>query len=435
MRRVWVIVKREFMYNLRRPSFLFAAFGTPFIVVGLWVLIFAVIDIQSDTGTEDLTFGYVDNAGVIVDESPTTLPVDEEAPEDSRLFTFNAFADAESARAALDAEEIEAYFLISQSYLQDGSVERYGVEDVPDSANDVFRRFLIANLRQEIDTELVSGLSARLNQPVDEMDVFLLDSGRELQEDSLPILLLLPIFFAVIFFMSVQTTSTFLMNGLVEEKKNRIVEIIITTITPMQLLLGKIIGLGLLGMLQVSIWAGVVLAAFLLGPQLEFLSILEGTEIPIDIIALAVVYFVLGYFSIAGMLAVVGVLAGTEQQGNQYGAFFTLPGYLIPLLVLTTFITDSNGTLPTVLSLIPITAPVSMIIRVGYAAVPVWQIALSMGLLLLTTLLAAWISARLFRWGLLMYGKQFSVRDLIRVITSNQQPEVTGALVTPAKEA
>ncbi|PJF20462.1 MAG: hypothetical protein CUN56_16055 [Phototrophicales bacterium] len=110
------------------------------------------------------------------------------------------------------------------------------------------------------------------------------------------------------------------------------------------------------------------------------------------------------------------MLASSEQQSNQYAALVNLPGYLIPLFLLTEFIRDSNSTLSTVLSLIPITAPVSMTIRVGLGAVPLWQIALGVLLLLLTIFVATWGSSKVFRWGLLLYGKKITPREIIQVI-------------------
>ncbi|GAB4320934.1 MAG: hypothetical protein Kow00117_10280 [Phototrophicales bacterium] len=420
MSKILLIARREYLYNLKRPAFLFAAFGTPVIILSLWLLVFLVLAPQDEP---DITeFGYVDLADII---SP-----DLSLPQ-TISYTFIPFADEASAMRALEAETIGAYFVIPPGYadfdalaaaqenrasldeVEFGKVQMVSYGDEPDDLIRVFNQFLVWHSSHQFGIDGMVG--ERISDPA-EMIVELKDTGRELSLDALPVLFLLPMFLAVIFWIATQTTSGFLMNGLVEEKKNRIMEIIITTITPMQLLMGKIIGLGLLGLTQMAVWIGLVFVFLILGPQFESLAFLESIPLPFDVILVGIVYFALGYFLSGSILSAIGVLASSEQQSNQYAALVNLPGYLIPLFLLTEFIRDSNSTLSTVLSLIPITAPVSMTIRVGLGAVPLWQIALGVLLLLLTIFVATWGSSKVFRWGLLLYGKKITPREIIQVI-------------------
>jgi len=418
------IAQREYLYNLRRPAYLFSAFGTPLIILGLWGLIFAFFP-DGSSETDFSRLGVVDNNPQITIDAATmiTLPADEDGEAES--YTLIPFESAEAAQNALDAfdadpespDGIAAYFIISQNYRSDGRIEVISYEELPfGGPRAAFDQFLLGQLTEDISVELPVD---RLTDPVDELTVLALDSDRETTEASLPVIVLIPLFFAITFWIALQTTGSFMVNGLVQERSNRIVEIIVTTVSPLQIMLGKIIGLGLLGLTQITMWGGLVLVFLLVAPQFEFFSILDGVSLPIDLFVIGFVFFIFGYFFFASLLAAVGVLASTEQQGNQYTVFVTMPGYFLVIFSIAPFIEDPGGTFPLVLSMLPITSPMAMIIRVGFSSVPLWQIGLSLGILLVSTVIVAWAGAKIFRWGLLMYGKKITPRDLISVIFGN----------------
>jgi ABC-2 type transport system permease protein len=226
-----------------------------------------------------------------------------------------------------------------------------------------------------------------------------------------------------VFIMASQTTSGFLMSGVVEEKGNRMMEILITSITPMQLLMGKVIGLGLLGLTQFGVWVIVGVTALSLGQNLEFL---QGVNLPLDLIVIALTYFLIQYLMLAALFGSIGAVAGSEEESRQYvGVLSTL--FFIPFFFITAFIQDSNGTLPTVFSMIPFTAPQSMLMRIGFGAPPLWEILLSLAILLVTALFTIWAAARVFRWSLLMYGKRISLRELWYVIRRDSEIGTTMA--------
>ncbi len=413
MSKLWLVIRREYLYNIRRKSFLWGAFGTPLFIVAMWGAIILLTGNDSTTTSDLNQLGYVDNAGIIMTD---TLP--------DSIFTFIRYADEEEAQAALTAEQIDAYYVIAADYMASGAVQRYANGDAPDGANFDLRLLLITNLSAGLETPFPA---ERLLNPSPDFRIQMQDTGREMASTGLVVLLMLPLFFAIMFSIAGQTTGSFLMNGLSQEKTNRIMEILVTTITPMQMLLGKVIGLGLLGLTQVTIWVVAVVGILTLGPQIESLAFLDGISVPPDLIFYGIIYFILGYFFNGSILAAIGVVAGSEQQSNQYAAIVNLTGYLIPIFLLTSFIQDSNGVIPVILSIVPITAPLSMIVRVGLGAVPAWQLVASIGLLTISTVIVAWASAKVFRWGLLMYGKKFSLRDLSGVILGNREMGVTKA--------
>jgi ABC-2 type transport system permease protein len=347
-------------------------------------------------------------------------------------FSLVPFADETAARASLDAGEIEVYFVLPEDYTSFGAISIYTYRDLPSDFERDLRRLIVGNISAQAGLEMPI---ERILTPVNDMEATILDSGRTLNTAGFVFTFLAPFFFSILFWIAMQSTGNFLMNGLVEEKKNRIIEVLVTSVTPGQLLLGKILGLGGLGLTQVGVWLGLAFFALTLGPQIEFLQGLGNIQLPSELIITGLVFFSLGYIFNASLLATVGVLAGNEQQSNQYSALIMLPGYLAPIILFIEFVNDANGSIPTLLSMIPISAPLSMVMRMGYGAVPIEQLALSLGILIISTIIVSWISGRLFRWGLLLYGKKLNLRELLRVVTSRNVTYATSATLSETKGA
>ncbi|MFN8449432.1 MAG: ABC transporter permease [Anaerolineae bacterium] len=394
MSRTWLIIKHEYLTNVRRRSFLIGAFVVPLISIVLIGVVFGLVINNETDVTRVGTVGYVDLSGVL-------------AQQIDKPDYFRTYDTEEAARAALEAGEIGAYAVVDPNYMNNGEVRAYSNTGLPAALGDVFDTYLRANLSSGLDPVIAN----RLKDPV-ETSIKTLDNGRVIKDSAIAGLFILPIIFVMVFMIASQTTSGYLMSGVVEEKTNRIMEILVTTVTPFQLMFGKIIGLGLLGLTQLAIWIIAAYITLALGHNTSFLS---GITIPPDLLVVGVIYFLLGYFLLACVMAVIGVVIGSEQESRQYAGIFGIV-LAIPFFLITSFITDPNGGVVVFLTLFPFTSPVSMIMRMGFSAVPAWQLIASIGLLLLTSLLMAWASARIFRWALLLYGKRPGVRELIRVI-------------------
>lgn len=400
MRKVLLVARREYTFNLRRPAFLFAAFGAPLISVLAMVIVVAVIT-SSEATIDDLgQIGYVDQAGVLAEA------IDE--PE-----TFRAYTDAETAAAALAAGELGAYFVVPETYLASGDVQLYTNLRIPEDLYDVFDDFLIANLSQRVTDPV---LLDRILDPV-EMTATVQDSGRQVSEDSILGLIFVPMIFALVFYLAMQTTSSYLMSSVVEEKTTRMMEILVTSIKPLEMLMGKITGLGLLGLTQLAVWLAAGVLLLQVGQGADFLT---GVTLPLDLILISLVYFFLSYFLYASLMAGIGVVFGSEQESRQFAAIFTILA-VAPFFFVASLFTDPDGTVMTALTLIPFTAPVTVIMRLSLTTIPTWQMAASLGLLLLTTAFLMWASARVFRWALLMYGKRPTPRELWRVVRGRNE--------------
>lgn len=405
MQKAWLVAKHEYLHNVKKRSFLFGAFGVPILIVAL-VVIVGAIAVDSETNVEQVgTVGYVDNAGILSEA------VDQ--PDD-----YRPYASADEARAALDEGEIGAYFVVAADYLETGNVQLISRSGAPEALTDQFDAFLVANIGRDLSPDLLD----RLKDPVD-MSVETLDNGRVVRDSAIVALFLIPFIFVFVFVMATQISSSYLMSGVVEEKSNRIMEILITSVTPFQLLLGKIIGLGALGLTQLMIW---IVGAFLVMALGQNLSFLSGVTIPTDLVIIAIIYFLLDYFFFGSIMAGIGAVVGSEQESRQIAGFLSFLS-VIPFFFLVTFITDPNGAAPTILTLFPLTSPTAVMLRLGFGSIPTWQLVASIALLLLTTIFSVWASAKIFRWALLMYGKRPNLREILRAL---RRPTAMGTSAT-----
>jgi ABC-2 type transport system permease protein len=414
MNKTWLVAKREYLYNIKRKEFLFAAFGLPLFIVVILLVVFALID--SSEGTLDGVgkVGYVDLSQQQVLSRAVNKP-------DS----FVPFKTEAEVQQALVDKSIGAYFVVVPDYMLSGRVQLASAKSAPDALKGAISSYLLANLAAQVQTSLPF---ERLQDPVT-MTVHIQDTGRTLEESAIYGLFITPVLFSIVFMMASQITSSYLMTGVVEEKTSRIMEILVTSVTPMQLLLGKLIGLGALGLTQLAVWGVAALALFTFGHSIPFLS---GVVLPSDLIVIGVIYFFLGYFLFASIMAGIGAISGSDEESRQYAGIISIV-LAIPFFAIVTFLTDPNGTIPVLLTLIPFTAPLTVILRESFGSVPAAELIASIIILLLTSAAITAFSARVFRWGLLMYGKRLTPRELWRVFRASSKHE-TGA-TRPTQEA
>jgi len=407
MKKMWLVARREYLYNLKRPSFLFAVFGVPIFTFIVWGVVFLVMSNSENNVGTNSKFGYVDLSGVLA--NPIT-PQDK--PEQ-----FVPYAGETAARADLNSKTIAAYFVLPKNYLNTGEVQSYSYDSVSETLKDDFAAFLLTNLSRGLEGKFPL---ERIQDPVT-LTIHPVDSGRSLTEANLPALIFIPLIFSFVFLMSSNVTSGFLMGGIVEERANRIMEILITSVTPMQMLMGKIIGLGALGLTQLLIWGGAGALLMRVGQRFPFLN---GISFPVDMMVVFVIFFLVSYFLLASLMAGIGAVVGSEQESRQFASILSLI-LVIPFFFLTTFINDPNSPLALALTFIPFTAPMTILLRMGFGNVPIWQLVISLAILILSSFFVIWASARVFRWGLLLYGKRIGIREILRVIWSSPEMGVS----------
>lgn len=407
MKKTLLVARQELLVNIRRPGFIIMTLLFP--ALGLLGLIAASF-FGGEVGTffesqftskQDLT-GYVDHSGLISADLPQYAG------------KFKPYANEAAAREALMAEEIDSYFVLEADYLETGKVVVYGLGGgfstfaAADSGSisDLLVDSLLAGKVDELT-------QARVVDPMDVEPVTLNEKGEVSTESPFSWLadFVVPYIFSVLFVITIFTSSGFLLQGVSEEKEGRIMEILLSSISPTQLLAGKILGLGALGLIQVLFWIGAGMA--LLTAAATILTMIGVIKLSLSTVGLGVAYFILGYLLFATLMAVAGSMGTTQRESQQIAGIFSITA-AVPWMTMGIIFANPNSAIAVALSYFPLTAPVMMLLRLGITNVPAGQIAISMTLLAASIALSLWAGAKVFRVGLLMYGKRPSLKDLGR---------------------
>jgi len=279
------------------------------------------------------------------------------------------------------------------------------LEDLENVLTDIVMRRRLA--REGVDTERVASLTTPVRL---EMSQITAKGGVE-KKDFLTEWAVVFVF-VMILYASLLTWGITISRGILEEKSSRVIEVLLSSVRPRQLLFGKVIGIGLAGLTQFAVWSLAGIALTGMGGAMA-LSALSSVDIPPVVWLYFVGFFLLGFLLYASIFTVVGSICSNEQDAQQLQGIVTLP-MIIPILTLMLIIQNPNGPIAVALSFIPLFTPMIMMARVVIVAPPLWQVLLSLALLAASIHLAISFSARVFRVGILMYGKRPSLREVIR---------------------
>ncbi len=408
MNKTLLVIRNEILTAIRSKSFLFIAFALPLIGV---LVFFAVSLLKGDGvagsgGSSDASElqveGYVDESGLIQAIHP-------DVPEGILL----AYSDEASARQALNAGEISAYYVVPADYMESGDLIYINPDYRITSSTGqswVMRRTIFANLLGN-DAERLE----RASCPMDvEVNALTPDTGRD---ENNPLTFYIPYGTMMIFYMVIIMSASLLLNSVNNEKRNRVIEILLLSVTPRQLLTGKIVGLGILGLIQTAIWVGT--GYTLLRISGRTFSLPPGFQLPPSILLWGIVFFLLAYAVYASLMAGLGALVPNLKEASQSVILIIWP-LLIPMFFVAVLVENPNATLPTVLSIFPLTAPLAMMTRLAAGGVPWWQPLLSAVLLLVTAVVIVRSVARMFRAQTLLSGQPLSVRRFLSALLSSQ---------------
>lgn len=218
----------------------------------------------------------------------------------------------------------------------------------------------------------------------------------------------------MIIYITILLYGVAVMRGVIEEKQSRIVEVLLSSVRPFQLMLGKLVGIGLVGLTQYAVWtiSALLISTFAAAPAFA-MGAFKFPSIPFSLLFFFVLYFLLGYFLFATLYAAVGALVSSEEDGQQMQLPVTML-IVIPMVFSSAILRNPNSTLSMVLSMIPFFSPVLMFMRICLQQPPAWQIIVSIVLLLGTILGAVWLAAKIYRIGILMYGKRPTLPEIAR---------------------
>lgn len=433
LHKVRTIATFEFLTAVKRPGYLIATFGMPLFVAayGAIVAIPAYFAAQKDKA--DALFGVVDQAAVLALEGDVAAPtiqlsddlrqtlesMGQGAALDRALgdsnFVFRSFRTESDARGALQADRIKGYFVLARDYMDSGRVDIYSPETVSLTRSD--SRTAFANLVRQ---HLVRGrvderLGKRLVSPVHDPRRFsvartgeVTDGGRAASAVRLAV----PLVFIVLFLMSVLMTAGYLMQGTATEKENKVVEVLLASANPDEILAGKLLGLGGAGLLQIAVW---LLMALGTGIGVVPLLLSSGIQIPWLALTLAVPLFLMAFLFFGSLILGTGSLGSNMREAQQLAMVWSLTAAL-PLMMMSILIRDPHGTVARVMTWIPFSAGSLIMLRASMdpGSLPWWEIAGSLLVLMASTWLAIRLGARLFRVGLLSSGARPSLREIVR---------------------
>jgi ABC-2 type transport system permease protein len=430
--KAWIVVRREFLGTIKRPGWLISTFGMP-VFVGLYAgLIFLIGSAAAKMDKPTGKAGVVDHAGIVrFEKGPVAA---EEIPDEAKQAMdravamagassgpaggimktllagteFVPFADEAAALAALDRKEIGAVYVLPADYIATGKITAYNASESILSEGKLaqvpLRRMLVKSLASD---RVEPGVVARILSPADITTLNKRPDGTWVARGVAELVrrIGVPLGFTFLLLISILVSAGGLIQGVSEEKENRVIEVILSSIDARSLLLGKLLGLGGAGLLQLAIWLTMAM--------LPAVMLVAGLALSPVIVILCLAYFVLAFLLYGTLITATGVIGTNAKDMQQYGMFWSI-GSAIPMFFLEVLLRDPHGTVARILSYFPLTSAVTMMIRIGSDAVAWWEIPLTLGLLALSVWITLRFAARIFRTGLLMYGKRPSVVEVFR---------------------
>lgn len=432
MNKIWIIIQREFMTRVKKKSFILLTILMPFIFAALIMVPLMLATIEGD---EQKTVMVIDKTGRYVGSLkstanyafvPTADNKDEYYTDDSEVEAVVQITDdlAQNPKAVTiySPREVKAELLGYVETCLGEQVRRekltaYNIPELEDILEDVQAEFHVATVKRNAE-------------------------GDETSSNTY-IAMAAGFIFTFLIYMFVMSYGGMVMQSVMEEKTNRIVELMVSSVKPFQLMMGKIIGVALVGFVQLAIW-GVMLSVILLvcgsvfglsaapnvpavagadmqmsavaqqaasGEAAEIMSALMGLPYA-ELGIMFVLYFVGGYLLYASFFAAVGASINAQEDSSQ----FIMPVVLIMVFGLYAAMysaENTNGPLAFWASMFPLTSPIVMMVRIPFG-VPWWEEVLSLGLLFATSVAFVWLSARIYRVGILMYGKKPSIREMLK---------------------
>ncbi len=405
LRLLLLVARRDYLRTVRRRGFLLATLLLPASMAVLFIISSAV---SMNAATAEP--GQI----LLVNESTVALQPDPALAPDVSLLSRS---DAEARLA--DGSAV-AYFLVPSTWPSQPRVTIIASEQASTGRSiDALTRQQAEQSEVELllrvsllrDAGLPDSTLGQLLTPIDFSAVT--TTGEPVTEAALAANFIVPYVFTLIFVLSIFITSGYLLQSVTEEKENRVVEIVLSSIPALPLMAGKILGLGAAGLTQVAIWLGTaVLALPLINQQLQLHVTLEPATI-----VLAVAVFCLGYLAYGAIFAALGALAAGQREAQQYSSFFGFFA-VIPLVMTPVFLSDPNSIIVWALALVPLTAPAA-VLEVLSASSPPWlMIGVSLVIQVLFVGVATVAAGRIFRATVLLYGTRPNLRRIVAAVTA-----------------
>jgi ABC-2 type transport system permease protein len=423
--KIKLIIIREYLTRVKKKSFIIMTLIGPLLMAGLMLVPIWLATKDMDTHRIEV----IDETGVFINQFENT----------SELQFKNEFISIEKAKANLYEDAYTAILHI-KGVEKNAEIELYykkqpgmsTVIKIEREIESVIRSTEIQN-KFKITKEQLSAIDPDINVNPISINV----DGDE-ESKNVQISTAIGFFGAILIYFFIFMYGVQIMRGVIEEKTSRIVEIIISSVKPFQLMMGKILGIALVGLTQFLLWSlltgiiyAVIMGFFGMDPSAmaQSTDMLEGAAVPaldnplqavqeafatlplLQIFISFIFYFIGGYLLYGALLAAVGSAVDSEADTQQFMLPITMP-LIFSFVVAQTVMENPDGTMAFWLSIIPFTSPVIMMVRIPFGGVEIWELLLSMVLLILGFLGTTWVAAKIYRTGVLMYGKKITYKEL-----------------------
>lgn len=417
MRKILLIVKREYMTRVRTKGFIIGTIIVPLIGLGSILL---VVFLVGHTATQSLRLVIVDNSGslapAIVHGLSGKLADGKPQFIVEQVISRPESPDAvqQDLRARINSEKLDAYLSIPEDLDQSFELHMRN----PDSFS------LIGPLSSAVDEAVISSRLARRGVHLEDIQTVLKstdfkllkvsETGESVEKGQG---IAVAIALVVLLYTALLMYGIITMRSVIEEKTTRTMEVLIASVRPFELLVGKILGVAAVAFTQFGIWMASTALLFSYGVLASWgmtrNSPLAGVHVPVSLVAYAAVFFICGYFMYSSMFAAIGSACSNEQDAQQL-QWLAMAPLVFCMIIYGVILNDPASRTAIILSEIPFFAPVLMALRISLQTPPAWQIALSIALLCLTTVAVMYGAAKIYRVGVLMYGKRPTLVELVR---------------------
>jgi len=433
----WIKIKAiatfEFLSAVKRPGYLITTFGMP-VFMGLYAGVVALpAYYATKKDREPVVYGVIDRSGVVALQGDAQPSIERLPPELRKALesagqrgamalalaedhvVFRPFGDEAAARQALAARTVKGYFVVPADYVSRGRIDSYQADVVSASGSDAREAFATLLRERIVAGRLDGATAARVLDPIRETRRFAISKTGDVHDGgrtASAVRLIVPLAFMVLFLMSILMTSGYLIQGTATEKENKVVEVLLASANPDEILAGKLIGLGGAGLLQITVWLSILTVG---GVGIVPILLASKVDFPWTTLALALPFFLLGFIFFGSMMLGTGSLGSNMRESQQLAMVWSLTAAL-PLIMMGLLIKDPHGIAARVLTWLPITSAPLVILRASLdpAALAWWEVAGAFTVLAISSWIGLRVGGRLFRIGLLSSGSRPTLKEVIR---------------------
>ena len=419
MNKVWAVIRREFLERVRTKWFLFSTILGPIFMIAITVLP-AVL--MSGTGGARHIAVLDEGSGALGRRLVAQLEVGSRFDVE-RVAASPAEAGAveDSLTGAVQSKQLDGFLVVSAAALQSGQLEYRGrnvssPRDMAELEAAVKQGVMMERLTQQgVDPGIVQESQAKISLTT--LRISKRGATGETGEATFVVAYIL----GFVMYMAIFLYSVNVMRSVLEEKQTRIIEVLVSSLRPFQLMLGKVAGVGAVGLFQMAVW-GTAAAALIRYREAVFhlfnvpRAVSAGVQLPSiggGMVALILAYFLLGYLLYSAMFAVVGAIVNTDSEAQQ-AQMPVVMLLVVGIIMFPAVLNEPAGPTATVMGLVPFFSPIIMPIRYAASDVPLGDVLTSVAVLAATVIAVVWVSARIYRVGILMYGKRPGLRELVR---------------------